>query len=462
MIDRAPPTDLDAERATLGSVLLNRDALAPIAPWLRPGAFYLEKHTWIYAAMLALFDRGAPPDMRLLAAELAQAGRLEAIGGELYLLDLCDAVPTSYHVEYYATLVAQAGYNRGLIAAGGQIAAIGHDNQDMDAAAQAAQTALDALADRPSRDDDLTPLTVIVDRQYDRLSRAENHPELAALGLKTGLRDLDDMTGGLHSGDLVILAARPSVGKSALAASIAYLVAGDGKRVAIFSLEMDKDQYAQRLIAIDSGIDLHQLRNLHLRDTEQVAYMDTLGRLHDLPIAISDTGGASVRDLRARLLRSAAKHGMPDLVIVDYLQLMRGGRAESRQQEVSEISRGLKALARELDVPLLALSQLSRAVEGRQSHVPMLSDLRESGALEQDADIVLFIYREELYDKATDNKGIAELHIAKHRNGPIGVVPLRFDAATTRFQTLSYRVPEGYGPAPAHTNGNGRHDWNNT
>jgi len=444
MIDRPLPMDIDAERCVLGSVILNRAAMEPIAPWLKPAMFYLEKHNWIYQAMIELYDRATPPDIRLLAAELASTGRLEACGGELYLLDLCDAVPTSYHVEYYAGLVAQAAYNRGLVAAGGQIAAIGHDNQDMDAAAGAAQAALDDLADRPSRDDDLTPLSAIVDRQYDRLDRAENHPELAALGLNTGLRDLDELTGGLHQGDLIIIAARPSVGKSALAASIAYLVAGDEKPVAIFSLEMDKDQYVQRLIAIESGINLHSLRNLHLRDTEQVVYMEALGRLHVLPIAISDTPGASVRDLRARLLRSAAKRGMPALVIVDYLQLMTGRRAENRQQEVSEISRGLKALARELNVPLIALSQLSRAVEGRSSHVPMLSDLRESGALEQDADIVMFIYREELYDKDTNKKGIAEIHVAKHRQGPVGVIPLRFDAHTTRFQTLSYRSPEGY------------------
>lgn len=453
MNDRSLPADIDAERATLGSVLLNRDALPPIAPWLKPDAYSLEKHVWIYQAMLDLYDRGVPPDLRLLAAELASQARLEAIGGIAYLSDLIDGVPTSYHVEYYAGIVAKAAFNRGLVLAGGKIAAIGYDDQDPDAAAQAAQGELDALADRTSRDDDLTPLSAIIDRQYDRLAAAERDgPDAAALGLKTGLRDLDEITGGLHQGDLLILAARPSVGKSALAATLAYLIGSAGRRVAVFSLEMGNDQYAQRLIALDSGINLHSLRNYHLRGAEPQAYMESLGRLAALPIAISDAAGASVRDIRARLLRSAAKDGPADLVIIDYLQLMTGQRAENRQQEVSDISRNLKSLARELDAPVLALSQLSRKVEERPSKVPMLSDLRESGALEQDADLVLFIYRDELYNKETEKPGIAELHIAKHRNGPVGVVPLRFDAATTRFADLSYRDD---GPA------SGPRDWNN-
>jgi replicative DNA helicase len=444
MHDKPLPAAPDAERATLGSILLNREAIIPIAPWLRPGAFYLEKHAWIYQAMLDCYDRGEPPDLRLVAAELARRDRLEAIGGVPYLADLIDAVPTSYHVEYYARLVQQAAVNRGLIDAARHIAAIGYDNQDADAATAAAQAALDQVHDRPATDDDLVPLSAIVDEQYTLIERAQDSGEPITPGVPTGFRDLDELLGGLHRGDLIVLAARPSVGKSALAASIAYQVGSAEGRVSIFSLEMGRDQYAQRLAAIDSGINLHGLRHGHMRMAELEAYMQTLGRLAGLPIAISDAAGASVRDIRARILRRAAKDGAPDLVIIDYLQLMVGSRGESRQQEVSDISRGLKTLARELDVPILALSQLSRAVEGRTSHVPMLSDLRESGAIEQDADVVAFIYREELYDRETDKKGIAEIHIAKHRNGPIGVAPMRFDANTTRFQTLTYREPDGY------------------
>lgn len=454
LTERPPPTALDAERCVLGSVLLNREAMIPIAPWLRPGAFYLEKHAWIYQAMLELYDRGTPPDTRLVADALTQAGRLDLVGGVPFLADLIDDVPTSHHVEHYARLVARAALNRGLILAGGTIAAIGYDDQDAEAALAAAQAKLDALSDRQSNDDDLTPLADIVEQQYQLVERAAETGEPIAPGVPTGLRDLDELLSGLHRGDLIILAARPSVGKSALAATIAYHIGDAGGRVAVFSLEMGKDQYMQRLAAIDSGINLHSLRHGHFRESELAVYMETLGRLAPMGIHISDAAGASVRDIRARILRHAARVGQPDLVIIDYLQLMQSPRRDgNRVQEVSDISRGLKILARELDVPILALSQLSRAVEGRTSHVPLLSDLRESGALEQDADVVMFIYREELYDRETDKKGIAEIHIAKHRNGPIGVVPLRFDAHTTRFQTLSYRTVDGYAAADWPNNG---------
>lgn len=445
MTERSLPADLDAERATLGSIILNRDAITPVAPWLKPEAFYLEKHNWIYAAALTLYDRGVPPDLRLLSAELARRDRLDAIGGIVYLSDLVDAVPTSYHVEYYARLVANAAMNRDLIVVGGEIAGIGYDEQDADAAYAAAQAKLDALADRPSADHDLIPIAAIVEQQFELVQRAQETGESIAPGIPTGFRDLDELLAGLHRGDLIVLAARPSVGKSALAASIAYHVGAADGRVSIFSLEMGRDQYTQRLAAIDSGINLHSLRHGHMRESELGVYMETLGRLHAMPIAISDAAGATVRDIRARTLRRAAKDGPPDLLIIDYLQLMSSPRRDgNRVQEVSDISRGLKNLARELDVPILALSQLSRAVEGRTNHVPLLSDLRESGAIEQDSDVVMFIYREELYDRDTDKKGIAEIHVAKHRQGPIGVVPLRFDANTTRFQDLTYRTAEGY------------------
>lgn len=438
------PADVEAERATLGSCLLNREAITAIAPWLPASDFYAEKHAWVYQAMLDLFDRGVPPDLRLVCAELTRASRLDAVGGIAYLVELTDAVPTSYHVEHYAELVSTAAVLRGLMIAGSQITKIAQHAGDKAEALGAAQAQLDALNGRASADDDLVSISAVVESQYMTLQKSIETGQPVQIGIPTGFRDLDEMTGGLHRGDLDILAARPSVGKSALAGCIGYNVARAGHRVGIFSLEMGSDQYIQRLAAIDSGVNLQAMRLGHLRDEDMAAYMGTLGRLNALPIAISDTPGATVRDIRARIMRSAGRNGAFDLIIIDYLQLMSGRRSENRQQEVSDISRGLKQLARELDVPILALSQLSRAVEGRTSHVPMLSDLRESGALEQDADIVAFIYREELYDKETDKKGIAELHIAKHRNGPIGVVPLRFDAATTKFSDLSYRGFEGY------------------
>ncbi|MBC8078178.1 MAG: replicative DNA helicase, partial [Chloroflexales bacterium] len=274
---------------------------------------------------------------------------------------------------------------------------------------------------------------------------AEHRGEV--VGVPTGYKDLDEVTGGLQRSDLIILAARPATGKTSLALCMAYNVAlaGNGT-VGVFSLEMSREQLVQRILAMHTGVDTQKLRTGNIRDSDLQGVMEAMGQLSSIPLYIEDSAGLSISDVRSKARRLHAEAGL-DLLIVDYLQLMqgRGGRGDNRVQEVSEISRGLKALARELNVPLIALSQLSRAVEGRATHVPMLSDLRESGSIEQDADIVMFIYREELYDRETDKKGIAEIHIAKHRNGPTAVIPLRFDAATTRFQNLErFRAPEGY------------------
>lgn len=445
--EKALPANIETERATLGSLLLNREAIIPVAPWLRPEMFYLEKHAWIYEAALACYDAAVPPDIRTVSDELRRRDRLDAIGGVVYLSGLDDAVPTSYHVEFYAREVERASLLRNLIIAGGKIAAIGYDEQqDADAALTRAHEVLDGVSSQRVREGDgLVMLASVVDRRYSELDAAIRDGGAVQLGIRTGLRDLDDITGGLQKSDLIVLAARPGVGKSSLAMTLARNIADAGHRVDIFSLEMSREQNVDRLVAMRTGIDLPQVRQLRLNDTGLQAYMEALGWAYSLPIAIDDRAALNVADIRARILRSQTKNGPPELVIVDYLQLMGSvRRTENRVQEVSEISRGLKNLAKELNVPVLALSQLSRAVEGRTSHVPMLSDLRDSGAIEQDSDIVLFIYREELYDRETDKKGIAELHIAKHRNGACGVIPLRFDAPTTQFLDLTYRTPEGY------------------
>jgi replicative DNA helicase len=264
------------------------------------------------------------------------------------------------------------------------------------------------------------------------------------MGVQTGYRDFDQITGGLQRSDLIILAARPGTGKTSFAMSLAYNVAMYySNTVAVFSLEMGREQLVQRLIAMETQIDTHRLRLGQVPDNQLKIVFDAMGRLAQAPIYIEDTPGISIMELRSKARRLQSQHGV-SLIIIDYLQLMSGRGKENRVQEVGEISRGLKALARELNVPVIALSQLSRAVEGRQSHIPMLSDLRESGSIEQDADIVMFIYRDELYNKDSDKKGIAEIHIAKHRNGPVGVVNMRFDPSTTRFADLTYRAPEGY------------------
>lgn len=446
LTERTIPADIDAERATLGALLLNRDAITAVAPWLAVSAFYLERHAWIYTACLDLYDRNEPPDLRLIASELTRRDRLDAIGGISYLVDLFDSVPTSYHVEYYARLVAAAAHKRGLIQAGGTIAGLGYGELDADAAQALAQAELDALAGRTSADDGLLPISITASARYDLVTQAIERGEPVMRGLKTGWRDLDELTGGLQATDLILLGARPSVGKSSWALCLAYHAAMQGQRGGLFSLEMSREQCVDRLIAIDTGLNTQQVRlGRHWRADELTIYTEAIQLIDTLPLAIDDRAALSVADIRSRALRYAAKHGALDFLIVDYIQLMGSvRRADNRNEEVGEVSRGLKQLAKELRCPIVALSQLSRAVEGRSSHVPMLSDLRDSGSLEQDADVVLFLYREELYDKETDKKGIAELIVAKHRHGPVGVIPMRFDANTTRFLDLTYRSPEGY------------------
>lgn len=442
------PCDLDAEKSVLGSILLNREAIIPIASWLKPEHFYLNKHTDIYAAALACYAAGTPPDTRLIAAELKRLDRLEAIGGIVYLAELVDSVPTSYHVEHYARIVEETALLRRLIDAGHKIGSLGYDQaRGIDASLGDAQSLLNAIS-RRSTEKTLRPLGELADRYYDKLQRMQSG-DGAALGTPTHWRDLDEILGGgLQDDDLLIVAARPAVGKSAFMLSLAYnIVTNTDADVPIFSLEMSDEQLFIRLLAMDTRIDTHRLKTLHFGEQEAELVMQSLGGLSERRAFIADISAMTVPDIRNALLRHLAESSRPIVPMIDYLQLMGSTRQrENRVQDVSEISRGLKNLARELHCPIVALSQLSRAVESRQSHVPLLSDLRESGSLEQDADIVLMLYREELYDKETDKLGIAEVHVAKHRNGPVGVVPMRFDAATTRFDTLSYRSPFG-GPS---------------
>ncbi|NTW97921.1 MAG: replicative DNA helicase [Oscillochloris sp.] len=429
---RTVPFDLAAERATLGALLLDRDAIIAVAPVLGPDHFYLERHAQVYEALLACYHRREPPDLTTVAAELRRQERLERVGGLTFLGDLTAEVPTAVHVEYYARAVEQAAVRRRLIEAGGQITAIGYDQRlEVDEALGQAEAAVLSVAARPAGQN-FVHISRLADDLFAQISAAQEHMG-EVRGLTSGLPDLDEITGGLQPSDLIIIAARPGVGKSSLAMTIALNAAVDAAAaVGVFSLEMSRDQLMQRMVAIRTGINTKRLRTGSLRAHELPQVMDALGFLSERAIFIEDTPAITITDLRNRARRLHAISGL-DLVVVDYLQLVRATRAEGRVQEVGEIARGLKQLARELNVPVIALSQLSRAVEGRASHVPLLSDLRESGELEQAADMVLFIYREELYDGAAGQRGAAELHIAKHRNGPLGVVPLMFDANTTRF-----------------------------
>ncbi len=437
------PQNIDAEKATLGSILLNRDAIVAVASWLRPEYFFLQRHAQIYEVMLSCYNTRVPPDTRTIAEELRRRGQLEVVGGILYLSELVEGVPTSYHIEFYGRTVERTALLRQLINAGGKIAALGYnEKEELDSTLDKAEQTLFEVSQRRSTND-FVHIGQVIDQYYEQINYLQEHRG-EVVGVPTGFRDLDQITGGLQRSDLIILAARPGVGKSSLAMSLAYNVASLNQgTVAVFSLEMGREQLVQRLLAMETKIDSHRLRLGNIPDHELRTVMEAMGSMASLPLYIEDSAGITLMDVRSKARRLQSQAGI-DLIIIDYLQLMQGRRSENRVQEVSEISRGLKGLARELNVPVLALSQLSRAVEGRTSHVPMLSDLRESGSIEQDADIVMFIYREEMYDAESDKKGIAEIHIAKHRNGPLGVVPMRFEANTTRFMDLTYRTPEGY------------------
>lgn len=439
------PYNIEAERSVLGAILIHRDAIISVASWLNPDDFYREAHTWIYDAQLSCYHRREPPDLVTVSSELERQDRLEAIGGISYLSSLVDAVPTAVHVEYYGRIVERLSVLRRLISAGGQIAAIGYEApEEVDDALSRAEELIFAISQRRVTRD-FVPIKEVASEYFDRLSRLRA-THSAVVGVPSGFRDLDDLLGGLQRSDLIILAARPTAGKTSMALTIAYnATLQHGVPVGIFSLEMSREQLVQRFLAMDTGIDSQRLRQGRLNDQEFQRVSESMGMLAEAPIYIDDTPGISIAEMRSKARRLHSEETV-ELLIVDYLQLMQGQRSENRVQEISSISRSLKGLARELDVPVLALSQLSRAVEHRSPHIPVLADLRESGSIEQDADVVMFIYREEMYDPDTDKQNIADIIIAKHRNGPVGKVHLRFFKETTRFANLElYRAPEGGG-----------------
>jgi replicative DNA helicase len=440
MSDRTVPFDLAAERAVLGAILLDREAILAVSDQLRPDDFYLEKHALVYEAMLACLARRVPPDIATVSGELRRQEQLELIGGLSFLGEIAAEVPTAVHVAYYAEVVIRTVTLRRLIQAGGAIAGLGFDQrQELDATLDQAEQALFAVSQR-QRGADFTPLSTVVQQYFERAQRDEEDRVTP-----TGLLDLDRrLNGGLRPGQLALLAARPGMGKSGLAMTIAYeLGVQRGRSVGVVSLEMGRDELLQRLVAIHTGVDTRRVDERVRRGDP--ALLDALGVLAEAPIALEDTAMLSVMDVRSKARRLAMARPL-DLLIVDYLQLLIGdSNAANRVDEVSRISRQLKLLARELQCPILALSQLSREVEKRGSKVPQLSDLRDSGSLEQDADIVIFIYREEIGSEELDQEAGVELHIAKQRNGPLGKVPVQFDGPTTRFRNLStYATPAGY------------------
>lgn len=429
-LDRLPPHNYEAEQSVLGSMLLDRDAVIKVAANLKPEHFYSTGNGHVYQAILDLYNRGIPPDLITVATELESRGQLADIGGEAYLAMLMNGVFTSVHIEYYADIVEREATRRRLISAGTKIVGIGYqDELEIREAIDLAESEIHSVTDKESTRD-FRHMSDVLGDLFDSLL-SDDRTE--AVGVPTGYQDLDELTGGFQRSDLIILAARPSMGKTGLALGIAYGAAlQNRKKVGIFSLEMAAEQLVTRLLSTETGIDSHDLRLRRFPSSKVANLSNAFGRLSEAPIYIDDGSGASVMDVRSKARRLQAEVGL-DLLIIDYLQLMQGRRQDSRVNEISEISRGLKGLARELNIPVIALSQLSRAVEQRADHRPMLSDLRESGAIEQDADIVMFIYREDRYTDTPAEENVAEIIIAKHRNGPVRTIKLHFEPRFAKF-----------------------------
>ncbi len=435
---RSIPANVEAERAVLGSLMIDPDAIIKIANFLRPEDFFRERHAWLYEAMYTLNERREPLDFVTLVDELERHSRLAEVGGPAYLTDLIASTPTALYVDHYARIVERTAVLRRLIAAAGKIAEIAYDEslEVDDVVDRSEQIIFGVTESRIHRD--LTPIRAIMTNVVDHIDFLSRNPD-RLMGVPTGFTMLDRMLGGFQKSDLIILAARPGMGKSSFALSVAQNAAKrHSARVAFFSLEMSNEQLVQRLLAMETAIDSHRLRMGAVHEEEWPIVLEAANMLAATNVFIDDTPGASVTDIRTKCRRLYAEHGL-DMVIIDYMQLMTGqsgGRNDNRQQEISFISRSLKGLARELNVPVIALSQLSRAVESRADKRPMLSDLRESGSIEQDADAVLFIYREDYYIEDTDRQNIADILVAKHRHGATGTVSLFFRKELTQFRDL--------------------------
>lgn len=433
---RIPPQNLDAEKSLLGAVLIDEEVLADISEHVKPGDFYDRIHGIIFGAMMRLYEKHRPVDLLTLTDELKKKNKLDEIGGSAFLSELTNYVPTSAHAEAYAELVGQKAIRRRLIKASSEIAELGFDEETTtQELLQKAEAEIFSVSDQ-SLKQDLVSLESILTDSFDRLEEL-SHNKGQLRGVRTGYRDLDNMTAGLQRSDLIVLAARPAMGKTTLVTNLAFNVATIAKQpVLFFSLEMSKEQLVDRMLADASGVNSWNIRTGNLSHDEFSKLSDAMGELAEAPIFIDDTPGLSVLEMRTKARRAMHEHPL-GLIIVDYLQLMQSSRSDgNRVQEVSEISRGLKLIARELDVPVIALSQLSRSVESRSPQIPQLADLRESGSIEQDADIVMFIYREAYYNPDTDRGNTTDLIIAKHRNGPTGSVELYFHPERLRFMSL--------------------------
>ncbi|HCL89902.1 MAG TPA: replicative DNA helicase [Candidatus Atribacteria bacterium] len=440
-LGRNPPQNISAEQAALGSMLLQEEAILHGVDILRPEDFYKKSHQIIFRCILELFEKSKGVDLVTLTEELNRINLLEEIGGVTYLTNLINSVPTAANIEHYVKIIEEKSILRNLISNATKIISMGYEEkEDAKILLDKAEHLIFEVSER-NLGQSFVPIKEILQDSFEKIENLYHRDEFIT-GVPSGFDEFDDITTGFQPSELIVIAGRPGMGKTAFCMSIAqYVAVSKNIPVALFSLEMSKSQLVQRMLCSEARVDAHNLRKGRLAESDWPTLSMAAGRLASAPIFIDDTAGITCLEIKAKARRLKAQHNL-GLVMIDYLQLISSsGRVENRQQEISEISRSLKGLARELNVPVIAVSQLSRAVEQRIERRPRLSDLRESGAIEQDADLVVFLYREEYYKQKTDRKGIAEVIISKQRNGPTGQVDLAFIKEYAKFENLS-RIPE--------------------
>ena len=444
LVPRVPPHSEEAEQSVIGSILIDHDAVGVAAENLKPEDFYNLRHKEIFEAILDLYHDGKAVDLVTLKSQLEQRGKLEAAGDMKYLTQVATAVPNSVHIRQYVKIVKDKALYRRFIQLGNQVLqqSFSTETPIEQLSESVEKQVFNILQNRGSQD--FSHIKDVLMESFDDIEKVAANGGTVA-GISTGFVDLDQKTAGLHPSDLVIVGARPAMGKTAFGLNLIQNAAvKGGKTCAVFNLEMSKKQIVNRMLACEAGVSMEHIRSGNMTDQDWEKLVEALGPLSEAPIYIDDTGGITFSEVRSKCRKLKIEHGL-DLVMIDYLQLMSGsGRAgDNRQQEISEISRGLKMMARELDVPVIALSQLSRTLESRADHRPMMSDLRESGAIEQDADVIIFLYRDEYYHPDSEDKNIAEVIIGKQRNGPVGTVKLRYDGEYTRFSNLAHMPSSG-------------------
>lgn len=438
-LGRTPPQDLAAEQSVLGGMMLSKDAIADVVEVIRGADFYRPANELVYEAVIDLYGRGEPADAVTVAAELTRRGEIGRVGGPAYLHTLITSVPTAANAGYYARIVRERSVLRRLVSAGTKIAQLGYaaDGGDIDEIVNAAQAEIYQVTERRTTED-YAPLGEIIEGTIDEIEASGNRGE-GLTGIPTGFADLDQLTNGLHPGQMIVIAARPAMGKSTVALDFARSSAiHHGLPAAIFSLEMSKTEITMRLLSAEARIPLQNMRKGTMSEEDWTRLARTMGDISEAPLYIDDSPNMALMEIRAKCRRLKQRHGLR-LVVIDYLQLMSSGRrVESRQQEVSEFSRALKLLAKELEVPVIALSQLNRGPEQRTDKKPQMSDLRESGSIEQDADMVILLHREDAYDKESPRAGEADFIVAKHRNGPTDTITVAFQGHYSRFVDMAH------------------------